>query len=170
MADPFVGELRIFSFAFPPKGWALCNGQILSIAQNQALFSLLGTMYGGNGQTTFGLPNLQGSVPIHFGQLPGGGSYTQGQIGGVKSVTLNNNQTGHTHIPGAATVGATNSPTNAYPAGSGTILNFASATDGSSMAAAMVPQVGGNQPHPNEQPLLVISICIALVGIFPSRN
>jgi microcystin-dependent protein len=170
MADQFVGELRIFSFGFPPKGWAPCNGQILSIAQNQALFSLLGTMYGGNGQTTFALPNLQGSVPLHFGQLQGGSNYTQGEIGGVKNVTLTNDQTGHTHIPAAATVGASNSPTGAYPAGSGIIVNFASASDGSSMAAAMVPAIGGSQPHSNEQPLLVVSICIALVGIFPSRN
>jgi microcystin-dependent protein len=170
MAEPYIAELRIFSFNFPPKGWALCNGQILSIAQNTALFALLGTTYGGNGIQTFALPNLQGNVPVHWGQLLGGGSYVQGQVGGSPTVILNNNQTGHTHIPAAATAGAGNSPTNAYPAGSGSILNFASATDGNTMAASMVPSFGGSQPHENMQPSLVLSICIALVGIFPSRN
>jgi microcystin-dependent protein len=170
MGSPYIAELRIFSFGFAPKGWALCNGQTLPINQNQALFSLLGTTYGGNGVTTFQLPNLQGSVPVHMGQLQGGSAYVMGQVGGAASVVLTNNQTGHSHIPSAATAGSTNSPTSAYPAGSGTITNFATASDGNTMAAAMVPSVGGSQPHQNIQPTLVLNICIALVGIFPSRN
>jgi microcystin-dependent protein len=170
MSDQYLGELRIFSFGFAPKGWAQCNGQIMSIQQNAALFSLLGTFYGGNGTTTFQLPNLQGNVPLHNGQLSGGGAYTQGQVGGVATVTLNNNQTGHTHLPSAATAGTTNSPTSGYPAGSGSLVNFASGSDGSTMAASMVPTIGGSQPHQNMQPSLVLNICIALVGIFPSRN
>jgi microcystin-dependent protein len=170
MAEQYVAELRIFAFGFAPKGWAMCNGQLLAINQNQALFSLLGTQYGGNGTTTFALPNLQGNVPVHAGQLAGGGAYTQGQVAGVPTVVLNNNQAGHTHIPAAATVGAVNSPTSGFPAGSGALLNFATATDGTAMAAAMVPSFGGSQPHENMQPSLVLNICIALVGIFPSRN
>jgi microcystin-dependent protein len=170
MAEAYIGELRIFSFGFAPKGWAQCNGQTLPINQNQALFSLLGTTYGGNGITTFQLPNLQGNVPVHAGQLLGGGNYVQGQVVGAPAVVLNNNQTGHTHVPAAATVGGSNSPTNAYPAGSGTIVNFATASDGTTMAAAMAPSFGGSQPHENMQPSLVLNICICLLGIFPSRN
>ncbi len=170
MAEPYIAELRIFSFNFPPKGWALCNGQLLQINQNQALFSLLGTYYGGDGIRTFALPNLQGRVPVHFGSLAGGGNYTQGQSGGGTAITLTNSQTGHTHIPFANTAGTANSPTGAYPAATGSIVNFAAASDGSVMAPGMVPMAGGSQPHANEQPLLVVNICIALAGIFPSRN
>jgi microcystin-dependent protein len=170
MAEPFLGELRIFAFGYAPRGWAICTGQVLSIQQNAALFALLGTTYGGNGSTTFALPNLQGSVPIHFGQQGAGSSYIQGQTGGSPNVVLTNNQTGHTHIPSAATAGTTNSPTGAYPAASGTVVNFASASDGSTLAASEIPSYGGGQPHNNLQPLLVVNICIALSGIFPSRN
>jgi microcystin-dependent protein len=170
MAEQYIAELRIFSFGFAPKGWAQCNGQIMSIQQNAALFSLLGTTYGGNGIQTFALPNLQGNVPVHWGQLQGGGNYVLGEVGGAATVVLNNNQTGHTHIPAAATAGSTNSPTNNYPAADGTIVNFATSSDGSTMAASMVPSFGGSQPHENMQPTLVLNICIALVGIFPSRN
>jgi microcystin-dependent protein len=170
MASPFIAELRIFSFGFAPRGWAICQGQILPINQNQALFSLLGTTYGGNGTSTFALPNLQGNVPVHFGQLQGGGNYVMGQVGGMPGVALNNDQTGHTHIPSANTVGTLNNPAGAFPAAAGGVQNFATATDGTTLAAAELPTFGGGQPHNNLQPLLVVNICIALQGIFPSRN
>jgi microcystin-dependent protein len=170
MSEPYLGELRIFTFGFPPKNWLLCNGQLLPIAQYQALFALLGTAYGGDGIRTFGVPNLQGAAPISWGTLPGGGSYTQGQTGGAASVTLTNNQTGHTHTPAAATAGANNTPAGEYPAGAVGVSDFATATDGNTMASSMVPVFGGNQPHNNMQPSLVVSVCICMAGIFPSRN
>jgi microcystin-dependent protein len=170
MSNQYLGEIRIFSFGFAPKGWAQCNGQTMSIQQNTALFSLLGTFYGGDGVRTFQLPNLQGRVPLHWGQLAGGSAYTIGEVGGSPAITLTNNQTGHTHVPSAATAGTTNSPTGAYPAGSGTLVDFASTSDGSTMASTMLSSVGGSQPHSNLQPSLVLNICIALTGIFPSRN
>src|SRR6185312_4917907 len=111
MATPFIGEVKMISFNFPPKGWAFCNGQLLSIAQNQALFSILGTTYGGNGQTTFALPNLQGSVPIHFGN-----GYNLGQVGGSQNVTLNNNQAGHSHLVHATATATTNTAAGNFPA------------------------------------------------------
>ena len=113
MATPFIGEVKMVSFNFPPKGWAFCNGQLLSIAQNQALFSILGTTYGGNGQTTFALPNLQGSVPMHFGN-----GFTQGQVGGSQNVTLNSNQAGHGHAVNATATATTNTAAGNFPAAS----------------------------------------------------
>src|SRR5580693_9023036 len=110
MAEPFLGELRVFSFGFAPRNWAMCAGQLLPINQNQALFALLGVQFGGNGVQTFALPDLRGQIPIHFGQQGGGSAYTIGQRGGVTGVTLNSSQTGHTHIPSAATTGTANSP------------------------------------------------------------
>ena len=178
MGTPFLGELRIVSFNFPPKGWALANGQFLPINQNQALFSLLGTTYGGNGQTTFALPNLRGRVPIHFG-----GAHDLGEAAGSTSVTITQqNMAAHTHFPSARNdIGDTNIPT------SNTVLAQAVAVqqDQSTVPVSMysnsnildkvlhpasVSNVGGSQPHNNMMPYLTLNFIIALQGIFPSRN
>jgi microcystin-dependent protein len=172
MAEAYLGEIRMFGFNFAPQGWAFCNGQLLPISQNTALFSLLGTFYGGNGTTNFALPNLQSSVAIHQGQGPGLSPYEIGQIGGFEDVTLTQGQMPtHTH-----TVNANASPATASrPAGSAlartTDQIYATAPDGSTtMNAGTIANAGGSQPHSNIQPFLVISFCIALQGIYPSRN
>lgn len=172
MGTPFLSEIRMFSFIFAPKGWALCNGQFLPINQNQALFSLLGTTYGGNGQTTFALPDLRGRTPFHMGS-----GFTEGQAAGSEAVTLNIQQLPtHTHsITGnTAVVGASNNSTVATPTGnfwanSGKNV-FATGQPNSAMSPATVTNIGGSQPHNNLSPFLVINFCIALLGAFPSRN
>lgn len=163
MGSPYIGEVRMVSFNFAPKGWALCNGQLLAIAQNQALFAILGTTYGGDGQRTFGLPNLQGRVPLHMGN-----GYTEGQIGGSANVTLTINQIGHTHPVKATATGTVNTAAGNFPATAANPL-YGSGTD-TTMNPAIVSQTGGSQPHNNLQPYLVVNFVIALVGIFPSRN
>jgi microcystin-dependent protein len=172
MAEPFLGEIRMFGFQFAPTGWAMCNGQLLPISQNTALFSLLGTTYGGNGTSTFALPNLQSSVAIHQGQGVGLSPYVIGQNGGTENVTLTQGQMPlHGH-----TVNASGSPgANTRPAGGvlarATTDVYAAAPDGSTtMNPGTIGNAGGSQPHTNIQPYLVISFCIALQGIFPSRN
>jgi len=165
MAEPFLAEIRVFSFNFPPKGWAQCNGQFLPINQNQALFSLLGTTYGGNGQTTFALPNLQTKIPVHTGS-----GFTLGQAGGETAHTITlAEMPAHTH---AATVGA--SPSNlATPIGnffSGGGQSVYGPTPDTLMNGACVTSAGGSQPHNNLPPSLTLNFCIALQGIFPSRN
>lgn len=168
MTDPFLGEIRRVAFGFPPKGWALCNGQLLSIAQNQALFALLGAAYGGDGRTTFALPNLQGRAPIH----PGNGSQiVWGQTGGAASVTLNATQIPpHTHGVRAASEAAT----TASPSGATWATTSQPAYGGGGVSGVMNPAAvaaaGGNQPHENQPPYLVINHIIALTGIFPSRG
>jgi microcystin-dependent protein len=170
MSDPFIGELRLFGFTFAPRGWALCNGQILSIAQNTALFSLLGTTYGGNGQTTFALPDLRGRVPIHFGQGPGLSNYAQGEVAGVESVTLNTTQLpAHTHQVAAASTATSKSPSGALPAFTSGGSSYGTTPD-LAMLPGMVGPSGNNLPHENRQPYLALNWCIALQGIFPSRN
>ena len=164
MSEPFLGEIRMFSFNFPPKGWALCNGQILSISQNQALFAILGTTYGGNGQTTFALPNLQGNAPAHVGN-----SITLGQLGGSAAVTLNTTQIGHGHAVNAAATATTNTAGGNFPASSASNLYGSGGAD-TTMNAGVVSPSGGGAAHNNMQPYLVISFGIALMGIFPSRN
>lgn len=163
MATPFIGEVKMVSFDLPPKGWAFCNGQLLPIAQNQALFSILGTTYGGNGVTTFALPNLQGSVPLHFGN-----GFNLGQVGGSANVTLNSNQAGHAHPVKATATATTNTAAGNFPAASAS--NIYGAPADTTMNAGIVSQAGGSQPHPNMQPYLVVNFVIALVGVFPSRN
>jgi microcystin-dependent protein len=171
MSEPFYGEIRMFGFNFAPRGWAFCNGQILPIAQNTALFSLLGTMYGGNGQTTFALPDLRGRVPIHQGQGPGLSNYTMGQVAGTETVTLTVNEMPQ-HIHQVAPPSSTNSanasrPTNNIPAGG----QFYTAPPGNGTMAPFPSGIaGGSQPHQNIQPYLTVNFCIALEGIFPSRN
>ena len=166
MAEPFLGEMRIFSFNFPPKGWALCNGQLLPINQNQALFALLGTTYGGDGRVNFGLPNLQGRVPVHFGN-----GFALGQSGGAQSHTLSLPELPmHTHPVRAANSAAdTNTATAAAYLGrqAGT---YRAASNLVPMAPTAISNVGGGQAHLNMQPYLTLSVCIALQGIFPSQN
>ena len=167
MAEPFLSEIRIFSFNFPPKGWALCNGQIMPINQNQALFALLGTTYGGDGRVTFALPNLQGRVPIHMGS-----GRTLGERAGEEVHTLTMGELPlHTHTLRAAGTAAATTGTpdsGAYLARQAGTYHAASSLV--AMAPSAITTVGGTQPHLNMQPFLVLSFCIALQGIFPSQN
>ena len=165
MSSPFLAEIRIMSFNFPPKGWAFCNGQLLPINQNQALFSLLGTMYGGDGRVHFALPNLQGRVPLHFSA-----GFNQGQLGGETAHTLNTSEIpAHIHPATASSnVADQGSPAGGYLAVESS--NAYSSHADSPMASQALSIVGGNQPHENMPPYLVLSFCIALQGIFPSRN
>jgi microcystin-dependent protein len=172
MGTPFLSEIRMFSFIFAPKGWALCNGQFLPINQNQALFSLLGTTYGGNGQTTFALPDLRGRTPFHLGS-----GFNQGEAAGSEAVTLNIQQlpththsiTGNTAVVGAANNSTVATPTGNFWANSGKNV-FATGQPNAAMSPGTVTNIGGSQPHNNLSPFLVINFCIALAGAFPSRN
>lgn len=172
MAEPFLSEIRIFSFNFAPKGWALCNGQLLPINQNQALFALLGTTYGGNGQTNFALPNLRGRAPLHEGN-----GHTLGEAAGSTAVTVNIQQLPtHTHFlnNNMAVVNANQNATLGAPGGNNWANNGKQIWNTGQGNAVMNPQavgnVGGSQPHTNMQPYLVLNFCIALQGIFPSQN
>jgi microcystin-dependent protein len=165
VSEPFLSEIKIMSFNFAPKGWALCNGQTLPINQNQALFSLLGTTYGGNGQTTFALPNLRGRIPIHMG------SHTLGEAAGSTAVTVNIQQMAtHTHVAqgSSSSTGTQALPTNAFLA---PLNNAYRPPDNlTTLNPQTVTSVGGSQPHNNMMPYLTLNFCIALQGIFPSRN
>lgn len=170
MSEPFIAEIRIFGFNFAPKGWAFCNGQIMPISQNTALFSLLSTMYGGDGKTTFGLPNLQGSMPVNAGTSTTGTTYYQGDVGGAATVSLvyqempphNHQLVGDT---GAATL---TTPVNNYAAG-GTAFYKASPTLNQSLNPYSLTIVGNSLPHNNMVPYLTLNFCIALQGVFPAR-
>ena len=166
MAEPFLSEIRIMSFNFAPKTWALCNGQLLPINQNQALFSLLGTTFGGDGRVNFALPNLQGRTPIHVGS-----GHTLGERGGEQAHTLSIAELPtHTHVLNATSnTGNTPLPTNNVLADSPSQL-YAAAANLTSLAPGSVANVGGSQAHQNMQPFLTLSFCIALQGIFPSQN
>jgi microcystin-dependent protein len=173
MSEPFIGQMCAFGFNFAPRNWAMCNGQILSIAQNTALFSLLGTTYGGNGQTTFALPDLRGRVGIHFGQGPGLSPYALGQVGGSETETLTiNNLPGHTHTFAPKCVDGDASFT--IPTGhvlANTAANIYAAPAGTDvMAGGNTGIAGGSQPFQSLPPYLAINWCICLNGIFPSRN
>jgi microcystin-dependent protein len=171
MSEPFLGEIRTFGFNFAPRGWAFCNGQLLSISQNTALFSLLGTFYGGNGQTTFALPDLQGRVGIHQGQGPGLSPYELGEVSGSETVTLTSAQMPtHSHQVVANATTATSGRTAGNVPARTSGNSYAAAPDGTDMNAGMIGTTGGSQPHTNLQPFLVLNFCIALQGIFPSRN
>ncbi len=167
MAEPFLSEIRIMSFGFPPKGWALCNGQLLPINQNQALFSLLGTTFGGDGRVNFALPDLRERVPIHVGS-----SHTLGERGGEQAHTLSTSELPqHMHFGQARTANATTgNPTNNMLAGVPTFAYRNNPSNLTALNAASVTNVGGSQAHLNMQPFLVLSFCIALQGIFPSQT
>jgi microcystin-dependent protein len=163
MSVPFLAEIKIISWNFPPKGWAFCNGQLLQINQNQALFSILGTTYGGNGTTTFALPNLQARSPIHFGN-----GFTLGEAGGETAHTLNIQELpAHNHIlQGTAANGDTPIPTTLANANN----LYSTAGPNTTLTPGSIGNLGGSQPHDNMSPYLVLNFIIALVGIFPSRN
>ncbi|ABF41455.1 phage Tail Collar [Candidatus Koribacter versatilis Ellin345] len=165
MSNPFLCEIRIVSFNFAPKGWAFCNGQILPINQNQALFSLMGTTYGGNGTTNFALPNLQGRTPFHTGS-----GFTLGQVGGEQNHTLIiTEMPAHTHNLQVNSVAADASSAVGSFFGNAGASNYAATAD-TSMASGAIASAGGGQPHNNLSPYLVLNFVVALVGIFPSRN
>ena len=166
MAEPFLSEIRIMSFGYAPRGWALCNGQLLPINQNQALFSLLGTTFGGNGQTTFALPDLRGQVPMHVGN-----GHVLGERGGEQAHTLSIGELPtHAHFVNATNAPATtDDPSNSVFASAGANV-YAPVGGATEMANGMVTNTGGSQAHLNMQPFLILSFCIALQGIFPSPN
>jgi microcystin-dependent protein len=172
VANFYIGEIRLFPYNFAPQGWAFCNGQLMSISQNTALFSLLGTNYGGDGRTTFGLPDLRGRVPISSGNGPGLSPYTLGELIGVENVTLSAGQMpAHAHTVKANGAKATSkSPAGTVPGHTKADVYDAAPDETTTMNAGMIVPAGGNQPHSNIQPLLVLNFCIALQGIFPSRN
>ncbi|MBV9705240.1 MAG: phage tail protein [Methylobacteriaceae bacterium] len=182
MANPFLAEIRIFPFNFPPKGWAFCDGQLMSISQNTALFSLLGTTYGGDGRSNFALPNLQGSVPLHVGgggQGPGLSIYDLGETGGVETVALLQSEMPvHSHFLDAQAIAATTaSPANAvfatpgYVSGSsrGVAQVYTTAAPNTQLLGAM-SVAGASLPHNNLMPYLTLNFCIALQGVFPPRS
>lgn len=172
MSDPFVGEIRMFAGNFAPNGWALCNGQLIAIAQNTALFSLLGTTYGGDGVSTFALPNMQGRAPVHQGQGPGTSPRSMGESFGQPSVTLTAAQLPlHSH----ALQASTNAATTAYGPASATGNTSPASIYGSgspqvAMASAAVGSAGGGQAHDNMAPYQALNFIISLFGIFPARN
>ena len=173
MADPFVGEIALVGFHFAPADWAFCDGSLLSIADYELLFSLIGTMYGGDGVNNFALPDLRGRVPIHVGQGPGLSSYAQGQTGGAQQVTLTVAQVpAHTHAPmSKGATGDTTSPAGAVPAGSSTGNPlYQTAAPNRAMLAGALGNTGGGQSHENRQPYLGLNYIIALFGIYPSRT
>ena len=167
MAEPFLSEIRIMSFVFAPKGWALCNGQLLPINQNQALFSLLGTTFGGDGRVNFALPDLRGRAPIHVGA----NSHTLGERGGEQAHTLSIAELPtHAHVLSATSNDATTNIGTGNVFGKTLQLAYTSATQLAAMSPQAVTNVGGSQAHLNMQPFLTLSFCIALQGIFPSPN
>ena len=167
MSQAFIGEIKVISWNFAPKGWSFCNGQSLPINQNQALFSLLGTTYGGNGQTNFALPNFQGRTPVHVGS-----GFTQGQTGGETSHTLTQGELPqHTHTAQIQPANAgTGAPANNLLAGVTSFAYRNSLTNLTALVPGTISNAGGSQPHANQQPYLVLNFIIALQGIFPSRN
>jgi microcystin-dependent protein len=184
MGSPYLSQILMFGGNYAPKSWALCNGQILGINQNAALFSLIGTTYGGNGTTTFALPNLQSSLPVSFGQGLGLSNYNLGQVGGTPNVTLNQAQVPpHQHFMTASTsktnttaAAISNTVVVGTPSVTGAEL-YANPPQGNqppliphALAAGACSTIGNNQPHSNLMPSLCISFCIALIGVFPTRN
>lgn len=179
MATPYIGEIRMFAGNFPPNGWAFCDGALQPISENEALFALIGTTYGGDGQSTFALPDLRGRVPVHQG-TQAGNNYVIGQLGGSETVTLNNNQIpAHNHLVGASTAMPVQSlnptpitgvPGTMVPASPAKPRLYAAPGANVAMAPNAVQPSGGNQPHENMAPFLAINFIIALFGVFPSQS
>jgi microcystin-dependent protein len=169
--QPFVGEIAIVGFNFEPNGWAFCDGRLMAISQDDALFALIGTTYGGDGQTTFALPDLRGRVPIHQGSN-GFGSFVMGQTGGEETVTLTINQIPiHEHtISGQSGLGSTAIPTGGVWASQSQLNVYSSASADTPMNPASISTAGGSQPHDNRSPFLTVNYIISLFGIFPSQN
>jgi microcystin-dependent protein len=166
MSQPFLGEIKIISWNFAPKGWAFCNGQFMPINQNQALFSLLGTMYGGNGQTTFALPDFRGRVPIHVGS-----GFTEGQAGGQEFHTVTQSEMpAHNHFASATSVAATKGAPNGNFLGNVSTKVYGNFSNLTTLHPTTISNVGGSQPHENRAPFLVLNFIIALQGIFPSQS
>jgi microcystin-dependent protein len=180
MSDPFVAEIRIFPFNFAPKGWAFCNGQLLPLSQNTALFSLLGTTYGGDGKSNFALPNMQGNVAMFYGQGPGLSLYDIGETGGSQTVTiLDSEMPSHSHSLNATTaVGTTNQPNGAmlseggwsFSGNSGKVPYYTTTAPAVNMGSQGVGFAGSSFPHNNMMPYLTLNFCIALQGVFPPRG
>jgi microcystin-dependent protein len=171
MSTPYIGEIRIFAGNFAILDWAFCNGSLQSISANSALFNLIGTTYGGDGQTTFGLPDLQGRFPIHQGTGAGLPTYVIGQKAGVETVTLNTNQIpSHSHVPASSGSGGSDNPTGNYWGASTGGKLYSTNTPNLTMNNAAIGITGGSQPHDNMQPFLCIIYIISLFGIFPSQN
>lgn len=180
MSQPFIGEIRAFGFQFAPVNWAFCNGQLMNISDNAALFNVIGTTYGGDGSVTFGLPNLQGQVPMHWGTGPGGFNTSIGQVQGTTSVTLTTAQTpSHSHVitvgalPAGGVVtrtGVPNSTSFISDTSPDTIYKDTTPVFDTNFAANMLSTAGGSTPHDNMQPYLAVNFCMCLFGIFPSQN
>lgn len=172
MSEPFVGEIRMFAGNFAPRGWAFCDGQLLAVSQNDALFSLLGTIYGGDGRTTFGLPDLRGRIPIHAGSGPGLSPRRLGGKAGAENVTLTVNQLpSHTHTPrGASTGTGQASPVGNLPGADRVAIYTTSQDRPETLQTGIVSKVGGSRSHTNLMPFLCINFIIALFGIYPSRH
>jgi microcystin-dependent protein len=174
MSEPFIGEIRMFAGNFAPRGWAYCDGQLLAISQSDALFSLLGTIYGGDGRTTFGLPDLRGRIPIHAGSGPGPGLSLRrlGAKSGAENVTVTTNQLpSHTHaVKGTNDAGNSTEPAGRLPGSSTSIDLYVSTAPTVNFNASAVPGVGGSRSHSNLMPYLCIHFIIALFGIYPSRT
>ncbi|HEY2705906.1 MAG TPA: tail fiber protein [Candidatus Dormibacteraeota bacterium] len=174
MSNPYIGEIRLFGGTFAPQGWAFCEGQLLAIAENDALFTLIGTTYGGDGQTTFGLPDLRGRIPVHSGQGSGTSSRVLGQSAGAENVTLTLTQIpAHTHaLQAGSGAASTTNPSGAVWAG-GTVAQYSASAPDATMQQAptqAIQSTGGTQPHDNLMPYVCVSFIISLFGIFPPQN
>ena len=170
--DPFVGEIRMFAGNFAPQGWAFCDGQLLAVSQNDALFSLLGTIYGGDGRTTFGLPDLRGRIPIHAGSRPGGASHNLGSKAGAEVVTATVGQLPtHSHtFQASSAVGSQSNPSGASLASSPNVRLYRDVAPTVNTATSSLLPAGGSQPHNNMAPFLCVHYIIALVGVYPSQH
>lgn len=171
-SQPYLGEVAIVAFNFAPQGWATCDGQLLPISENETLFNLIGTTYGGDGQSTFALPDLRGRVPIHQGQGPGLSNYFLAQTGGTETITLSINQIPiHEHtLSGQSALGSSSIPTGGVWASQSRLKVYSSASADTPMNAASVSNAGGSQPHDNKSPFLTLNYIISLFGVFPTQN
>jgi microcystin-dependent protein len=172
MASPYIGEIRMFGGKFAPAGWSFCDGQLIPISENDALFTLIGTTYGGDGQETFALPNLQSRVPVHAGTGPSGVTYQLGELDGVESVTLTMNQIpAHSHaVLATKDVGSTPQPQNNLVAQNASVQVYRAQAGNAAMNAQAVSNIGGSQPHSNIQPFLCVNFIISLFGVFPTQS